>query len=95
MTMQLPIRHTIEEMTKFRGNIPGIDKESMTLAINQYNDIVNSATEIATITHLRDSIPKHVLKEKRDHIIELLRISSEQEELALSYIQKAATNIRK
>ncbi len=75
--------------------IPGIDKELMILAIDQYNDIVTSATEIATIAHLRDSFPKDSLKEKRNHIIELLRRSSEQEELALSYIQKAAANIRK
>ena len=67
----------------------------MTLAINQYNDIVTSAIEIATISHLRDSFPKDALKEKRNHIIELLRRSSEQEELALSYIQKAVANIQK
>ena len=75
--------------------IPDIDKELMTLAINQYNDIITSATEIATITHTQDSFPKDSLKEKRNHIIEMLRRSSEQEELALSYIQKAAENIRK
>ena len=75
--------------------IPDIDKELMTLAINQYNDIITSATEIATITHTQDSFPKDSLKEKRNHIIEILRRSSEQEELALSYIQKAAENIRK
>ncbi len=75
--------------------IPGIDKELMTLAVNQYNDIVTSATEIATIAHLQDSFPKGELKEKRNHIIELLHRSSEQEELALSYIQKAVANIQK
>lgn len=75
--------------------IPGIDKELMTLAINQYNDIISSATEIATIAHTQGSLPKDSLKEKRDHIIELLRRSSEQEELALSYIQKSVLNIRK
>ncbi|MBD5115885.1 MAG: helix-turn-helix transcriptional regulator [Ruminococcaceae bacterium] len=75
--------------------IPGIDKELMTLAINQYNDIIASATEIATITHTQDSFPKDSLNEKRNRIIEMLRRSSEQEELALSYIQKAAANIRK
>ena len=75
--------------------IPGIDKELMTLAVNQYNDIVSSATEIATIAHLRDSFPKDSLKEKRNQIIEMLRRSSEQEELALSYIQKAAADIQK
>lgn len=74
------------------NTIPGIDKELMLLAIKQYNDIVSSATEIATIAHQRDSFPKASLKEKRNHIIELLRRSSEQEELALSYIQKAAVN---
>ena len=75
--------------------IPGIDKESMTWAINQYNDIISSAAEIATIAHQRDSFPKDSLKEKRNHIIEMLRRSSEQEELALSYIQKTAANIQK
>ena len=74
--------------------IPGIDKESMTWAINQYNDIISSATEIATIAHQRDSFPKDSLKEKRNHIIEMLRRSSEQEKLALYYIQKAAANIQ-
>ena len=75
--------------------IPGIDKELMALAINQYNDIISLATEIATIAQLRDSFPKDSLKEKRNNIIEMLRRSSEQEELALSYIQKAAANIQK
>ena len=73
--------------------IPDIDKELMTLAISQYNDIVSFATEIATIAHQRDSFSKETLKEKRNHIIEMLRRSSEQEELALSYIQKASANI--
>lgn len=75
--------------------IPDIDKEFMTLAVNQYNDIVSAATEIATVSHLRDSFSKNELKEKRNHIIELLRRSCEQEELALSYLQKATENIRK
>lgn len=75
--------------------IPDIDKELMTLAVNQYNDIVSAATEIATVSHLRDSFSKNELKEKRNHIIELLRRSCEQEELALSYLQKATENIRK
>ncbi|MDE6764437.1 MAG: hypothetical protein K2J73_12275, partial [Oscillospiraceae bacterium] len=74
---------------------PGIDKEFMTLAINQYNDIISSATEIATITHTQGSFSKDSMKEKRNHIIEMLRRSSEQEELALSYIKKAAANIQK
>ena len=75
--------------------IPDIDKGLMTLAVNQYNDIVSAATEIATVSHLRDSFSKDELKEKRNHIIELLRRSCEQEELALSYLQKATENIRK
>ena len=75
--------------------IPGIDKELMTWAIIQYNDIISSAAEIATIAHQRDSFPKDSLKEKRNHIIEMLRRSSEQEELALSFIQKATANIQK
>lgn len=75
--------------------IPDIDKELMTLAVNQYNDIVSAATEIATVSHLRDSFSKNELKEKRSQIIELLRRSSEQEELALSYLQKATENIQK
>ena len=75
--------------------IPDIDKELMALAISQYNDIVSFGTEIATIAHLQDSLPRDVLKEKRNHIIEMLRRSNEQEELALSYIQKAAANIQK
>ncbi len=74
--------------------IPGIDKELMTLAINQYNDIISSAKEIATIAHTQGSLPKDSLNEKREYIIDLLRRSSEQEELALSYIKKAAANIQ-
>lgn len=69
--------------------IPNIDKELMTLAINQYHDIISSAAEIATIAHQRDSFPKDSLKEKRNNIIEMLRRSCEQEELALCYLQKA------
>lgn len=75
--------------------IPDIDKGLMTLAVNQYNDIISAATEIATVSHLRDSFSKDELKEKKNHIIELLRRSCEQEELALSYLQKATENIRK
>ena len=74
--------------------IPNIDKELMALAISQYNDIVSLATEIATIAHQRDSFPNDSLKEKRNHIIEMLRRSSEQEKLALSYIQRAAEAIQ-
>ena len=74
--------------------IPGTDKELMTLAIAQYNDIVTSATEIATIAHLQGTYPKEELEEKRNHIIEMPQKSSEQEELALSYIQKALVNIQ-
>ena len=73
--------------------IPGIDKELMALAISQYNDIISLASEIATIAHQRNSFSRESLKEKRNHIIEMLRRSREQEELALSYIQKAAENI--
>lgn len=75
--------------------IPDINKELMTLAISQYNDIISFAMEIATITHQRNSFPKDALKEKRNHIMEMLSRSSEQEALALSYIQKAAANIQK
>ena len=74
--------------------IPEIDKELMTLAISQYNDIISFAEKIADIAHRRDSFPKESLKEKRNQIIEMLRRSSEQEQLALSYIQRAAANIR-
>lgn len=75
--------------------IPDIDKELMDLAISQYNEIISFATEIATIAHQRNSFSKDSLKEKRNYIIEMLRRSSEQEELALSYIQKALANIQK
>ncbi|MDE6845308.1 MAG: helix-turn-helix domain-containing protein [Lachnospiraceae bacterium] len=75
--------------------IPDIDKELMTLAISQYDEILSFATEIATIAHQRNSFSEDSLKEKRNYIIEMLRRSSEQEELALSYIQKALVNIRK
>ena len=75
--------------------IPDIDKELMNLAISQYNDILAFAAEIASIAHQRDSFSKDSLKEKRNHIIEMLHRSSEQEELALSYIQKAAAKIQK
>ncbi len=75
--------------------IPDIDKELMSLAVSQYQDIVSYAAEIATIAHLRNSFSRDVMKEKRNHIIEMLRRSSEQEALALSYIEKAVANIRK
>lgn len=75
--------------------IPDMDKELMTLAVNQYNDIVSSAAEITAVAHTQGSFSKDELKEKRNHIIELLRRSCEQEELAISYLQKAAENIRK
>ncbi len=74
--------------------IHGIDKELMALAVDQYHDIVASAAEIATIAHHRDALPKDSLKEKRNQMIEMLRRSSEQEELALQYIQKAAASIQ-
>ncbi|MDE6726051.1 MAG: hypothetical protein K2J79_10665, partial [Ruminiclostridium sp.] len=75
--------------------IPDIDKELMTLAVDQYNEIIASAAEIATITHTQDSFSKDVLNEKRNQIIDMLRRSSEREELALSYIQRAVADIRK
>ncbi len=75
--------------------IPDIDKELMTLAVDQYNEIIASAAEIATITHTQDSFSKDVLNEKRTQIIDMLRRSSEREELALSYIQKAVLNLQK
>lgn len=68
--------------------ISDIDMEWMTLAINQYDEILSFATEIATIAHQRDSFTKDVLKEKRNQIIEMLRRSSELEALALSYLQR-------
>lgn len=75
------------------NTIPDIDKELMALAIAQYNDICSSAADIATIAHQRDSFPKDTLKEKRNRIIEMLRRSCEQEELALIYLQKAARSV--
>ena len=61
----------------------------MALAISQYKDIISFAADIAAIAHQRDSFPKDSLKEKRNQIMEMLRRSREQEELALNYIQKA------
>ena len=61
----------------------------MALAIRQYKDIISFAADIAAIAHQRDSFPKDSLKEKRNQIMEMLRRSREQEELALNYIQKA------
>ena len=75
--------------------IPDIDKEFMTMAISQYDEIISFATETATIAHQRESFTKDELKEKRNRIIEMLRRSSELEELALSYIQKALTKVPK
>lgn len=72
-----------------------IDKEFMTLSTNQYHDMISSAEEIAAIAHERDSFAKDFLKEKRNRIIEILRRSSEQEELALTYLQKATASVRK
>lgn len=74
--------------------IPDIDKERMMLAISQYNDIVSLAAGIAAIAHQRNSFHRDSLKEKRNEVIEMLRRSSEQEKLALSYIQRASANIR-
>lgn len=53
------------------------------------------AEKIAAITHTQDSLPKEALKDKRTEIIDMLRRSCELEELALSYIQKAAANLQK
>ncbi len=75
--------------------ISDIDKKLMTFAVRQYDEIIAFAAEIATIAHQRDSLSKEALKEKRNQIIEMLRRSSELEELAISYIQKASENIRK
>ena len=75
--------------------IPRIDKELMRLAVARYDDITAFAEKIATITHTQDSLPKETLKDKRTEIIDMLRRSCELEELALSYIQKAAANLQK
>ena len=75
--------------------VPDINKEMMALAISQYDEILSFATEIATIAHQRNSFPRDSLREKRNQIIEMLRRSSEQEELALSYMQRAVEDIQK
>ena len=75
--------------------VPDINKEMMALAISQYDEILSFATEIATIAHQRNSFPRDSLREKRNQIIEMLRRSSEQEELALSYMQRAVEAIQK
>ena len=75
--------------------IPQIDKELMALALHQYDEIVASAAKIATIAHQRDSFSVDALHEKRTYIMEMLRRSSEQEELALSYLQKASSSIQR
>ncbi len=75
--------------------VPEINKEIMALAISQYDEILSFATEIATIAHQRNSFPRDSLREKRNQIIEMLRRSSEQEELALSYMQRAVEAIQK
>lgn len=69
--------------------IKNIDKSLMAYALKQYDELMGFAEEIASIAHERDSIEKSQLKEKRNYIINMLRRSSEQESLALSYIQKA------
>lgn len=74
--------------------VPGINKEMMALAISQYDEILSFAMEIAMIAHQRNSFPRDFLHEKRNQIIEMLRRSREQEELALSYIQRAAEAIQ-
>ena len=75
--------------------IPDINKEWMDLAIRQYEDILSFAMEIAAIAHRQDSFSRDSLNERRVHIIEMLRRSGEQEELALSYLKRAAEHIRK
>lgn len=75
--------------------IPDVNKEWMELAIRQYEDILSFAMEIASIAHQQDSFSRDSLNERRAHIIEMLRRSSEQEELALSYLKRAAEHIRK
>ena len=75
--------------------IPNINKEWMDLAIRQYEDILSFAMEIAAIAHRQDSFSRDSLNERRVHIIEMLRRSGEQEELALSYLKRAAEHIRK
>ena len=85
-----------KQFFEFCANIiPLIDKEWMALAIRQYEDILSIAMEIAAIAHQQDSFSISSLKEKRSHVIDMLRRSSEQEKLALSYIQKAAEQIQK
>lgn len=51
--------------------------------------------EIAAIAHQQNSFSRDSLNERRVHIIEMLRRSGEQEELALSYLKRAAEYIRK
>lgn len=76
------------------NTITDIDKECMSLAVKHYDEIIAFAADIATIAHQRNSFPKEALKEKRNHIIERLRRSSELEEYALSYIQKSLVNVK-
>ncbi len=73
--------------------VPGLERERMLLAIAQYEDVLAFAAEIASIAHSRDSLPKSGLKEKRIQILDMLRRSSEQEALALRYIQQAVASI--
>ena len=61
----------------------------MALAISQYDEILSFATETAMIAHQHNSFPRDFPHDKRNQIIEMLRRSREQEELALSYIQRA------
>lgn len=75
--------------------LPGLDPEWMTLAIRQYEEIVSFAADIAAIAHQRDTFSGSVLCEKRNQVIEMLRRSGELEELALSYIRRAAADIQR
>ena len=75
--------------------IPGIDKELMTRTTEHYNSIVTFATEIATVSHLQDTFPKSELKGKREYIIDMLQKSREEEQLALSCLERAADSLRK
>lgn len=75
--------------------IPGIDKELMTRTTEHYNSIVTFAAEIATVSHLQDTFPKSELKGKREYIIDMLQKSREEEQLALSCLERAADSLRK
>lgn len=75
--------------------IPDITKEWIDLAIRQYEDILSFAIEIAVAAQQQDSFSRDSLNERKVHIIEMLRRSSEQEKLILSYLKRAVEHIRK